>query len=134
MDFYIIVMFMFKNAISSIIALSLLLVVSILSVIIYSDWQTFFTNDFLVENNDKFKVSLDSIKIQSLIGDNLYVYSDSNIEIKSISINQLDCGLSGDVSGFEFFDVSGCLGAATSPVEVMVVTQKDIVVKTLNLE
>jgi hypothetical protein len=115
-----------KKAISPVVATTLLLVVSVVSVVGFSSWFSVFSSSMLVDIESD-SSSSNSVKIEDLVNGNLYVNSKTNSTINSISINDIDCNYNGSVLGLDKIDISSCIENISGMANVVIVTGNKII-------
>jgi hypothetical protein len=122
-----------KKAIIPVVAISLLLVVSVMAVIAFSDWYKSFSSSTLVviekQNSDS-----SSVSVLSFVGSNLYIKSNGNTSINSISINSVNCNFNGSISGLDSINVSSCIGNVSGFVSIVIITENNIIESSKYIE
>jgi len=129
-----------KKGIGPVVALSLLIVVSVVSVVGFQTWfSTYQSNIFLkAESTNSVSVDLNFIETNGTVT-NLYYYNPSSyyLRIDSIKINKIDCTLlnSDVISENELtkIDVSGCDVNGSVKSEVVLITPKGTFSKYVNV-
>lgn len=123
-----------KNALSTVVAVALLLVVSVISVVGFSNWYSNFSS--LIFSSVEFdnQISDSQVKIIDLIGNILYFDAGNNLNITSILIGGVDCKISGNFSGLSEFDVRYCLELVSLDVsEVLIISNAGAFSKTVSV-
>ena len=129
----------FKKAISPVVAVSLLLVVSVGAVVSFQGWFSEFSSTLLVDVEKEISSSSVNLNPEGIVGNNLYFSNsgNSNISINSILINGKNCNLNNKSigQGLSKFNISVCIENATSPYQnLVVITENKIIEKTLYLD
>jgi len=98
-----------KKAITPIVATALLMTIAVLAVIGFQDWfQNFSTLTF--RNLEQKTTNTETLKIDKIINNNLYLNTNSNTSINEISINGIICNKNINLkSGTQNIDLSICL-------------------------
>ena len=130
---------MFKNlkALSPIVAVSLLLVVSVLSVVTFSGWFSTYSSSILsnIESQD----NTNYIKIEKFIGENLYVINSNskNQTLSNLLIGSTSCDINQSLKpGLNKIILTPCLAniSYSNPIqEISVITGKKILTNTINI-
>jgi hypothetical protein len=115
-----------KRAISPVVSISLLLIVSVISVIGFSSWFSEFSISMIVDIESD-SSSSNSVKIEELVNGNLYITSKANSSINSIIINDVDCNYNGSIMGIDKIDISSCIQNISGIVNILVVTGDKII-------
>lgn len=123
---------MIKNikAIGPVVAVSLLIVVTVLAVLGFQIWFQNYSSSTLTGIESKSSPDSFNSGIEKLIGQNLYFNNagTNNLTISKVEIDGIDCNISGNYSiGITSLNVSSCLNnITTSTPEIVVVTDKGI--------
>ena len=83
-----------KKGVHPVIAVSLLLVVSVISVVGFQGWFTSFSSNVLVDAESESYSTNSQIGVEELIGNDLYISAGGNTTINSILIGGVNCNLS----------------------------------------
>ena len=111
----------FKKAVSPVVATALLLVVAVTSVVFFQGWFNEFSSSTFTDVESQTGTS-NSVKIESLVGENLYINSGKNSSINSIQVNGVDCNYNGYVNGLGKINISFCLENVSGLANILVVT------------
>jgi FlaG/FlaF family flagellin (archaellin) len=98
-----------KKAVHPVVAVSLLLVVTVISVTGFMSWFTSFSTTALVDVEEQSAQSGEDLKVETLVGDKLYVNSKDNVSIVSVQVDGTDCNIVGSYKGTNGLDISSCL-------------------------
>jgi len=115
-----------KKGISPVVATALLLVVAVMSVVGFQGWFTAFSSSVFV-GVESDTDSSNSVKVEDIIGDKLYLNSKFNSSINSININGVDCNFNGTVSGIDYINISSCIENISGAVNIVVETGDKII-------
>lgn len=120
--------FYLKNikAVSPVVATALILVVAVISVIGFSGWFTTFSSSVFVDVESQGSSTSTPLKVEGVVGNVLYINSDDNTSINSISINGIDCEVNQSVKGISNVDISPCLEDVSGSANIVVVTDNKI--------
>ena len=129
-----------KKAISPVVAVALLLVISVSAVVSFQTW--FQTYQSQINSDIESQGSTDSLNtnIETIVGENLYFKNNNannNITVDSIKINGINCeGTNGSYSGKIIkFNVSSCLNNLTSNTpDILIITKDKIYEKKIYLK
>lgn len=126
---------MYKKGISPIIATLLLLIVGVTVVIGFQDWSVSYISNLFVDVEEEKNNNNVNFEIEDIIGENLYLFSQDNINIKSVKIDSINCeNLNGTYSGNIKLNVSSCLDSiTTSKPEVVITSQSRVSSKVIIL-
>ncbi len=116
-----------KKALSSVIAIALLIITTIVSIVSFQNWYYNYVSSTFsnVENKDDYN----NIIIDKIVGDTLYVVNneDSAINVISLEIDGISCSLSSLNVGMNVVDIDRCLGyVTTNKPDVILQTQNDL--------
>lgn len=121
-----------KKALSSVITISLLLIVTTFSFVYLQSFFTTLSSDLSVELESPSNEKLDYKIIDRIFNQNLYLKIDQPLEINSVFIDRVDCGISGFVSSNVNYNISTCLtSVSANPAEVVLTTDKGVVSRFL---
>ena len=123
----------FKKGITPVVAVALLLVVAVLAVVVFQTWFGSYSSGLFskVETTSNYAVG-NSLKIEPLVGNNLYVNNRiaDNLNVTSLKIGGKICNLSNLSLGMNTIDVSNCISnLTTSTPEVVLIAGGQIVSK-----
>jgi hypothetical protein len=128
-------MFKFKKAITPVIGVSLLLVVSVLAVVGFQGWFSTFSSNLFVEVEQDSSENSKGEVIQDLIGDVLYVNSPSdNFTIQNIELGGVNCNISETLTkkGINKIQVTSCLSKIeTITPDIVLITNDKIETKSI---
>lgn len=116
----------FKKGISPVVATALLLVVAVISVVGFQGWFTQFSSSTFVDVESQTSSS-NSVVVEDLIGNNLYLNSNDNTTINSVKINNVDCNINTQISGLDSINVSSCIENLSGSVNIVVTTNNKII-------
>jgi len=126
-----------KKGIASVIAMSLLLVVTIISVISFQGWFEDLSSKIFSEVEVKsIGASNNDLKVDMLVGDKLYIINSivDNLSLKELTIDGEVCILSKLRLGINEINVSDCLdNLSTSTPSIVLITDKTIIDKQVFL-
>jgi len=116
--------------IGPVIATALLLVVSVVTVIGFQGWFQTYSSGLMTDI--ELQEDLNSMKIETIIGDTLYIKKSgvSNITITKVTIDGFDCNISNYSSNLNLIqlNMSYCIGNITTSVpEIVVHTTSNII-------
>ena len=118
-----------KKAISAVVSIALLLVVTVAAVVAFQVWYQSFQSGLFVEVEREGSISTG---IETIVGNTLYIRTRDNLTVISVSIDGVDCNVNGTYSGMSGLDVSDCVGSITSSTpEILVVTNEGVMTKTV---
>jgi surface protein len=126
-----------KKAITPVIALSLLLAVSVISVITFSDWFSLFSSKIIIDYELESKYDKSNLEIIYFNNNELFIKNSEsiNIEVYKVNINGNDCFFSGNYSSDLNLDLTLCLNEIESDImNIEVYTNFGILSKTMYLE
>jgi flagellin-like protein len=116
----------FKKGISPVVATALLLVVAVVSVVGFSGWFETFSSTVFVDVETQTS-NQNSLSVEAIIGNKLYLNSKENSSINSVRINNVDCNFNGSVLGLDSINVSSCISGYSGVASIVVVTGKKII-------
>ncbi|MDA3854840.1 MAG: hypothetical protein PF569_01180 [Candidatus Woesearchaeota archaeon] len=126
-----------KKAISPVVAIALLLVVSVVAVVGFQNWYQSYSSEMFSDLETESN-SNEKLDIQTVIGNTLYVVSgsSSNVTLNKLQIGGIDCTIDKNLSnGMNEINVSSCLGnVSDSTPEIMIMTEDRIVKESVYLE
>jgi len=120
-----------KKGISGVIAVSLILIIAVMSILQFQIWlegysQNIF-NNVEMQNKDLEK---NNFKINTIISNQLYLTNnlENDVEIKDVKLNSIDCNIHTNIThGTESISIKECLNKTnTSQIDVTVITQNNI--------
>ena len=127
-----------KKGIGPVVAISLLLIVSVVSVLYFQGWFQTFSSVIMANTEIKSNGALgNDLRIVKLIGTKLYVLNNivDNLSITTLEIGNNICNISGQGNldlGMNEFDISSCLDNLTTSVpRVLLTTNKTLVEKSV---
>jgi hypothetical protein len=126
-----------KKAITPVIALSLLLAVSVISVITFSDWFSLFSSKIIIDYELESKYDKSKLEFIYFNKNELFIKNSEsiNIEVSRININGNDCFFSGNYSSDLKLNLTFCLNEIEYDVmNIEVYTNIGILSKTMYLE
>jgi len=98
-----------KKAITPIVATALLMTITVIAVIGFQDWFQNFSSTILTASEQKTQ-NTETLKIDKIINNNLYLNTNSNTTIQEISINGIICNKNINIeNGIQNIDLSICL-------------------------
>lgn len=130
--------FFSKKGISPVIAMSLLLVVSVIAVVNFQSWYDTYQSDIFSENEVNSNLAFgNKVEIYELIDNVLYVLNgkDVNVTVKSLKIDGESCLVNENLtSGINELDISSCiLVVKTNTPSVVLITSQEILSKSFYL-
>ncbi len=121
-----------RKGVSPIVAVSLLLIVSVLSIVTFETWFGSFYSNLLV--NTEVKGNFYDVTLENVIGDTFYVYSEvDNVSISEIKVDSVLCSVTTNTlnSGLNELNISSCLSNVTDNIyEILLVTNSGIYTKS----
>jgi surface protein len=116
-----------RKGISPIVSIALLLVVVVVSTIGFQTWYNSYQSTFYVEVNSEISLN-DDFNVEGIYEDILYITTDKSESVLSVSVNSIDCSISGSYSGLEKINISNCLDLVSGRVaQVMIVTPSRVI-------
>ena len=98
-----------KKAITPVVATALLMTIAVIAVIGFQDWFQNFSTTILTDTEQKI-TNTETLKIDKIINNNLYLNTNSNTTIQEISINGIICNKNIKIEeGTQNIDISICL-------------------------
>lgn len=124
-----------KKGLGAVVATSLLLIVGVVAVVSFQSWYSTFQSSKLVDVSQQSHDGLSS-SIESLVGTNLYLKSNSNLTVNSVIINGINCKVSDTLSlGVDNLDISSCLSnLSEGKSDILILTNKGTLQKVINLK
>ncbi len=123
-----------KKAIGPVVAVSLLLIVAVVSVVGFQQFLNFYQSD--LQNNVENTGSNIQNRIDNVVGTKLYFYNSQNedVEYTKVSFGTRDCSLSGNLSyGMNEIDLGNCTYSYTNKdAEVTIFTTQGILSKKIH--
>ena len=117
----------FRKGLNSVVATSLLLVITIVAVVGFQSWFRGFSNSIFVDVENGLEEDIYNTNIETLVGNNLYIKFGSNTTVFNVEIDGVDCNINGNFQGFKDFDISNCLNQVSgSTHEVLLLTNKGV--------
>ena len=125
-----------KKGLVEIVAISLILVVTVVAFIGFQGWFQTLQGGLITDMEIETYQSISRSKIESVIGDTLYVRTDRVLNYTSIRINGIDCNLNGTIiSGVNSINISECINQISIPnPEIVIVTDKGIISRNVNIK
>jgi len=123
---------MLKNikAISGVVAMALLLVVSVVAVINFDTFYSTFQSKINIQVEEG--SNLNNINLEGLVGNKLYIKNSNsdNISINQIKIGETICDINSSnyTNGVHEIDINGCLDNATSSIQDVVIFSDDSII------
>ncbi len=119
-----------RLGISPVVTIALLLVVSVISVISFQIWfdsyQSQLFSDLEVNSNEN---SLLNSAI-TIVGGELYLNADSNLEISQLKINDVECSEGpGSYSGLNEINISDCLESGVN--SIIIITSNEVISRSI---
>lgn len=99
-----------KSGISPVVATALLLVVAVVSVVGFQGWFSDFSSKVLVDVEEDSSSSFNSVKVEGIINDVLYLNSKGNSELSLLSVIDSNGALQCSFSGTDEVNNSGLVG------------------------
>lgn len=125
-----------KKAISSVIAISLLLIMAVITVISYSAWFENYSTSTYTDIEQKSSDNSFNTKIEAVIGNELFFKNSlsENLTIKSLKIGEENCNESWNISpGLNTIDITNCTSNLSSNIkDIVIITNKGVYTKTIN--
>lgn len=120
--------FMKKKAVAPVVAMSLILVVAVLSVTGLSGWFSTFQSELFIDVEERGSDALLNSGIEAVIGNTLYFNSDKeNLSINKISVGDDECDIPNNISlGLNKIDLTSCIGEKSGAFSVVVVTENKL--------
>ena len=123
-----------KRAIAPIVALSLLLIVTVMAVITFSGWFESFSSSIFVDIDSDIDNSNSVVTIEKIINGELYVNAGSGIEISKIELAGTECMISGSYVGISKIDIKECIQDLNiQQLEAVIFTENKIISKKVFL-
>ncbi len=123
-----------KKAISPVIAIALLLVVTVVASVGFQNWYSSFQSGLLVDTEQRSSSIIDSVNVEFISSDGqLYITNTgiNNVSVNKIKIGNIDCNINQNLSpGVNNFSITSCLNN-TGTNSVFVVTEDGIVTRKL---
>ena len=118
-----------KKTISPVVATVLLLVVTIISIVGFSDWFDSFQTNIQSDIEINSKSDINNLNIDTIIGNRLFLKNNGQETfINQISINGIICNKNLKISGLNFVDISICLKRVESGKQTLLIqTPKEII-------
>ena len=127
-----------KRAITPIISVSLLLIITILSVISFTTWYNSFSTDLFSNKLNTNSQGSSYLSIEGVFDNILYVSNpyNSNFSYKNIIISGVNCNISGSEDNqLVEINIKSCISELTESVnDIIVVTDNNIISKTVFIE
>jgi hypothetical protein len=114
-----------KKAVHPVVAVSLLLVVTVISLTGFMSWFTSFSTTALVEVEQQSTKSAEGLSVETLVGDKLYVNSKDDVSIVSVQVDGVDCNIVGSYKGTNGLDISSCLQNITKQNPEVIINTGD---------
>lgn len=128
---------MAKKAISPVIAVSLILIVTVVSVVGFQTWFGSFSSKVFTDVDSQSNVDKQAVAIETISGEKLYVKNSGNEEVTlmTIKINGKECDVDKNIpSGIAEIDISSCLEDVTGVTNVVIIENHSIVEKKIFLD
>ncbi len=128
----------YKKCISAIVAIALLLIITVVSILGFSNWFNTYSQGIYSNVEISSKTDTSSVGIETVVGNTLYVKNSLyNMTIKDIKIDGISCYDNDTIYnvGVLEIDISDCIkNVSISNPNVMIVTDKGIIEKNVLLK
>ncbi len=134
----------FKNinkGISPVVAIALLLVVAVVAVVGFQSWFGSFNSEVFADVEQKGETATGGGRagVETISGDTIYIKNpgSSDIEIKSVKVNGVDCdeAVQNISSGVHEVKITSCLSKLSgSQFDVVVITDEEIIAKKIFID
>jgi hypothetical protein len=121
-------MYKTKKAIHPVVTVSLLLIVTVIAAVGFQDWFSSFSTEVLMDTEQQSAQANQGLKVETLVGNKLYINSKDNVSITSVRVDGIDCNIVGSYKGTNGLDISSCLQDITKQnPEVVISTDNKLV-------
>lgn len=126
--------YMKKKALSPIVSVTLLLIVTVISTVSFQVWLSSYENSLFSQASSSSSIEKFNIKIEGIYDNELYFNTGGSLNISKIEIEGIDCSISGYYTDLSSVNISNCLDNITTKYpKVNIFTSNEVITSTVSL-